>query len=57
VIYVGDSPTDIMASKLAGVRIASVATARYDLDALARLDPDYTLSSLSELEELVARLG
>jgi phosphoglycolate phosphatase len=57
VLYVGDSPTDIMASKRAGVRIASVATERYHLDALAKLDPDYALGSLSELEKLVPRLG
>jgi phosphoglycolate phosphatase len=57
VLYVGDSPTDIIASKRAGVRIASVATERYDLEALARLEPDYTLGSLPELEDLIARLG
>jgi len=57
VLYVGDSPTDIIASKRAGVRIASVATERYDLQALARLEPDYTLGSLSELDDLIARLG
>jgi phosphoglycolate phosphatase len=57
VLYVGDSPTDIMASKRAGVRIASVATERYDLGALAKLNPDYTLGALSELEKLIPRLG
>ena len=57
VLYVGDSPTDIMASKRAGIRVASVATERYDLEALAKLDPDYTLGSLSELEKLIPRLG
>ncbi len=57
VLYVGDSPTDIMASKRAGIRIASVATERYDLEALAKLNPDYTLGSLSELEKLVSHLG
>lgn len=57
VLYVGDSPTDIMATKGAGVRIASVATGRYDVDALSKLGPDYTLGSLSELEELLPALG
>jgi len=57
VLYVGDSPTDIMASRAAGIRIASVATGRYDVDALRRLGPDFTLTSLSELEDLLPRLG
>ena len=57
VLYVGDSPTDIMASKRAGIRIASIATERYDLGALAKLNPDYTLGALSELEKLIPRLG
>jgi phosphoglycolate phosphatase len=57
VLYVGDSPTDIMASRAAGIRIASVATGRYDVEALRKLGPDYTLGSLSELENLIPRLG
>ena len=56
VLYVGDSPTDIMATRAAGVRIASVATGRYDVEALRKLGPDYTLGSLSELETLLPRL-
>jgi HAD superfamily hydrolase (TIGR01509 family) len=56
-LYVGDSPTDIMATRGAGIRIASVATGRYDREALRKLGPDYTLGSLSELEELLPRLG
>ena len=57
VLYVGDSPTDIMASKGAGIRIASVATHRYDAEALRKLGPDYTIGSLTELEELLPRLA
>jgi phosphoglycolate phosphatase len=56
VLYVGDSPTDIMATRAAGIRIASVATGRYDVEALRRLSPDYALGSLSELEGLLPRL-
>jgi len=56
VIYVGDSPTDILASKGAGIPVASVATGRYDAGALRALGPDYTLRSLEELEGLVHRL-
>lgn len=57
VLYVGDSPTDIIAAKGAGIRIASVASGRYDVAALRNLGPDYALGSLSELEELIPRLG
>jgi HAD superfamily hydrolase (TIGR01509 family) len=57
VLYVGDSPTDIMASRAAGVRIASVATGRYDVEALTKLGPDFVLGSISELEALVPRLA
>jgi HAD superfamily hydrolase (TIGR01509 family) len=57
VLYVGDSPTDIMASRAAGVRVASVATHRYDAEALRKLGPDYAIGSLTELEELVPGLA
>lgn len=57
VLYVGDSPTDIIASRAAGIRIASVASGRYDVEALRKLGPDYTLESLSDLEALLPRLG
>jgi phosphoglycolate phosphatase len=57
VLYVGDSPTDIVAARGARVRIASVASGRYDVEALLRLGPDHVLGSLSELDDLVARLA
>ncbi len=57
VLYVGDSPTDILASRRAGIRVASVATHRYDAETLRRLGPDYTIGSLPELEELLPRLA
>lgn len=56
VLYVGDSPTDILASRGAGIMVASVATHRYDAEALRKLGPDYTIGSLQELEELLPRL-
>ena len=56
VLYVGDSPTDIIAARAAGIRIASVASGRYDVDALRRLGADYTLGSLAELETLLPGL-
>jgi phosphoglycolate phosphatase len=57
VLYVGDSPTDIIASRGAGIRIASVTSGRYDVEALRKLGPDFVLGSLSELEDLVPRLA
>ena len=58
-LYVGDSLTDIMATRGAGIRIASVATeAGMTEGHLRKLGAlDYTLGSLSELEELLPRLG
>ncbi len=56
VLYVGDSPTDIIATRAAGIKIACVASGRYDVEALQKLGPDYTLGSLSELETLLPRL-
>ena len=55
-LYVGDSPIDIIATRGAGVRIASVASDRYDVEALRRLGPDYVLPSISDLEDLLRRL-
>ncbi len=56
VLYVGDSPTDIIATRRAGIRIASVASGRYDQGALRELGPDYTRGSLSDLEDLLPGL-
>ena len=56
VLYVGDSPTDIMATKGAGVRIASIASGRHDIEALRRLGADFILGSLSELEGLLPKI-
>jgi HAD superfamily hydrolase (TIGR01509 family) len=57
VLYVGDSPIDIIAARGAGIRIASVASARYGAEALRKLGADYVLGSLSELEDLLPSLG
>jgi HAD superfamily hydrolase (TIGR01509 family) len=57
VLYVGDSPTDILATRGAGIPIASVASGRYDVEELRKLGPDYALGSLSELEDLIPRLA
>jgi HAD superfamily hydrolase (TIGR01509 family) len=57
VLYVGDSPADIIATRRAGIRIASIATERYEAGALRKLGADYVLGSLPELEQLVVRLA
>jgi HAD superfamily hydrolase (TIGR01509 family) len=57
VLYVGDSPADILATRRAGIRIASIATERYEAEALRKLGADYVLASLQELEHLVVRLA
>ncbi|MDA4115809.1 MAG: HAD family hydrolase [Thaumarchaeota archaeon] len=57
VLYVGDSPIDIIAARGAGIPIASVASVRYGAEALRKLGADYALGSISELEDLLPRLG
>jgi phosphatidylglycerol---prolipoprotein diacylglyceryl transferase len=52
-LYVGDSVLDIEAAKSAKIKCASIPTGSFPLEALQRLSPDYILSSMKELEELV----
>jgi HAD superfamily hydrolase (TIGR01549 family) len=52
-LYVGDSVIDIEAARLAKVRCASVSTGLYAMDALRQHSPDYVISSLQELEQIV----
>jgi len=49
VYYVGDTPYDVMAAKGAGVKSVSVATGSYAPDRLASEEPDFVISSISEL--------
>jgi pyrophosphatase PpaX len=49
VYYVGDSPYDIAAAKLAGLKVVSVATGNYSLERLRTEGADYVISSISEL--------
>ncbi|MCC8021668.1 MAG: HAD hydrolase-like protein [Akkermansiaceae bacterium] len=56
-LYVGDAPSDVEASRAAGVPIAAAAWAgTADKDALAAAGPDYLLSDPSQLSGLVLRL-
>jgi HAD superfamily hydrolase (TIGR01509 family) len=56
VIFVGDSRVDILAAKGAGIRMVSVPTGGHDLEALMKDAPDHSISSLSELDELLSSL-
>lgn len=49
VYYVGDSPFDIAAAKLAGLKVVSVATGSYSAERLLEDGADYVISSIPEL--------
>jgi pyrophosphatase PpaX len=49
VVYVGDSPYDIMAAKAAGLKVVSVATGNYRADRLRMEGADYVVDSLADL--------
>ncbi|HUI00753.1 MAG TPA: HAD family hydrolase [Nitrososphaerales archaeon] len=55
-VFVGDSRVDILAAKGAGVRMVSVPTGGYDLATLRKDGPDHEVSSLAELDGLLATL-
>ncbi len=48
-LMIGDSTADIEAARRAGVKVCAVRYGYGDLDALARLEPDYWVSDLREL--------
>ena len=52
VYYVGDSLFDIIAAKLAGVKVVSVATGNYTAEKLRGEGADFVLGSLSEMGSL-----
>jgi phosphoglycolate phosphatase len=47
-LAVGDTPTDIEAAHAAGIRIASVATGEYGIDALRAAGADHVLATLED---------
>jgi HAD superfamily hydrolase (TIGR01549 family) len=49
VLYVGDSPYDIMAAKQAGLKVISVATGNYDSERLRAEGADLVIESLKGL--------
>ena len=53
---VGDTPRDLAAARVAGVRCALVATGTFGLDELAALDADLVLPDLTGVDVLVAAM-
>lgn len=52
-LFVGDSLTDILASRAAGVRVAVVGGGETGMEELKAAGPDYLLSSLLELKDFL----
>ena len=46
---VGDTPTDVESGKSAGIKTVAVTTGSYSKEKLAESNPDYIISSMSEL--------
>ena len=55
-VFVGDSVIDIKAAKAASVRCVAVPTGPFPATRLLQEEPDFIVSSLSEVPELVRRL-
>jgi pyrophosphatase PpaX len=56
VLMVGDAPSDIWASRTAGVKIASVIWDSYSKEEVLKLNPDYLFNSVAELKEFLQRV-
>lgn len=54
VVYVGDSPYDIMAAKAAGLKVVSVATGNYTVEKLRSEGADEVVGSLAELPRMLS---
>lgn len=53
----GDTPRDIQAAKATGLIAVAVTTGAYDYHQLAKHDPDLTIESFEQAEELIEELG
>lgn len=53
VVYVGDSVVDVEAARLAKTWSASIATGLYKKEALEKMSPDFILSRLEDLENVI----
>ncbi|MHA1265149.1 MAG: HAD family hydrolase [Candidatus Helarchaeota archaeon] len=52
-IVVGDSPYDIRAAKAANCRVIAVLTGDHPVESLEKENPDYIISSITEIEALL----
>ena len=50
---IGDSPSDIKASRAAGVKIASVLWDIYSKEKVIKMKSDYVFNAVSELREFL----
>lgn len=50
---IGDTPRDIEAGKIAGIKTVGVATGSYTQEQLAYSNPDYLIKNVSELESIL----
>lgn len=57
VLVIGDTPLDIACARHAGMKVLSLATGRYDREALARHHPDFLLDDLADLDAVMAILN
>lgn len=48
VIVIGDTPSDVKCARAIGARVVAVATGMFDLDTLARTEPDAVYQDLSD---------
>ena len=56
IFLVGDTPHDVEAGRANGVRTLAVATGKYTLEELTRLNPTYVLPDLSDTERVLRLL-
>jgi HAD superfamily hydrolase (TIGR01509 family) len=56
-LFVGDSRTDVLAARAAGVPVAIISGGECDASAFVTLPPDHWVSALCEVEPLVAGVG
>lgn len=57
VLMVGDAPSDVKASRAAGVKIASVVWDSYSKEKVLSLSPDYLFNSVEELREFIKQVA
>ena len=57
VLVIGDTPRDIACARHAGLKVLSLATGKYDREALARHCPDYFLDDLTDTDAVMGILN